>query len=479
MRIATFFTVIGLMAALPIIGATKSQEVDDETALLEHVNEPWSGDLDGMVKRGFIRVLTTYNPLYFTYDGIEQRGLTVEVMRAFETRLKKTLGKKGRNLHVVLMPVPRDELLNRLNEGRGDIVAANLTITPARSKLVDFSNPTYPDVRELIVTGPQAPKIASLDDLVATEIHVRASSSYFEHISALNTARKQAGKAEIPIRRADERLEDYDLLDMVNTGIIPAVIVDSHKAALWAQVFGDIRVHEDLSVHADGSIAWAVRKNNPKLLRAVNGFVKKVRKGTLLGNILLNRYFKDTGWMDNVLSGKGREKYGETIEIIKYYSNKYDFDWLMIAAQGYQESKLDQSKRSPAGAIGIMQLLPSTAADPNVNIADIQNAKNNVHAGVKYLRFLRQRYFSDTEIEPLDRVLFSFAAYNAGPRNLARARNKAAKMNFNPNKWFGHVEVAAARTISREPITYVRNIYKYYVAYKHLEEIREERAALR
>ncbi len=479
MKVATFVTAIGLFATLPLGGAAKTQVVDDETALLKHVNEPWSGDLDGMVKRGFIRVLTTYNPLYFAYDGIEQQGLTVDVMRAFEKRLKKYLGKKGRNLHVVLMPVPRDELLKRLAEGKGDIVAANLTITPARQKLVAFSNPIYPDVRELIVTGPKAPNIASLEDLVATEIHVRRSSSYFEHVSALNLARKQQDKPEIPVRLADERLEDYDLLDMVNTGIIPAVVIDSHKAALWAQVFEDIQVHENLSVHADGSIAWAVRKNNPKLLRAVNVFVKKVRKGTLLGNILLNRYFEDTGWMDNVLSGRGQEKYRETIEIIKRYSDKYDFDWLMIAAQGFQESKLDQSARSPAGAVGIMQLLPSTAADPNVNISNIDKAENNVHAGVKYLRFLRQRYFSDTEIQPLDRVLFSFAAYNAGPRNLARARNKAAKMNFNPNKWFGHVEVAAARTISREPITYVRNIYKYYIAYKHLEEIRENRAALR
>jgi len=274
-------------------------------------------------------------------------------------------------------------------------------------------------------------------------------------------------------------LEDYDLLDMVNTGIIPAVIVDSHKAALWAQVFEDIQVHDNLSVHSGGSIAWAVRKNNPKLLKAVNVFVKEVRKGTLLGNILLKRYFEDISWMDNALSDKEREKYRETIEIIKRYSDKYDFDWLMIAAQGYQESKLDQKKRSPAGAIGIMQLLPSTAADPNVGISNIQKADNNVHAGVKYLRFLRQRYFSDTEIQPLDRVLFSFAAYNAGPRNIARARNKAAKMKFNSNKWFGHVEVAAARTISREPVIYVRNVYKYYVAYKHLEEIREDRAALR
>jgi membrane-bound lytic murein transglycosylase MltF len=178
--------------------------------------------------------------------------------------------------------------------------------------------------------------------------------------------------------------------------------------------------------------------------------------------------------MDNVLSVEARERYQNIIEIMKRYSDKYDFDWLMIAAQGYQESKFDQSLKSQAGAIGIMQVLPSTAADKNVNIDGIDKTEQNVHAGVKYLRFLRERYFSDEAIEPVDRVLFSFAAYNAGPANIAKARKKATSMGFNPNQWFNNVEVAAARTISREPVVYVRNIYKYYVTYALLEKMRTE-----
>ena len=376
------------------------------------------------------------------------------------------------------MPVPRDRLLPNLRDGRGDIVAANLTITPARLELVDFSDPTYPGVRELVVSGPAAPELNTLDDLASTEIHVRQSSSYFEHLSALNEARRKAGRPEFILRKADELLEDYDLLDMVNGGVIPVIIVDSHKAALWAQVFDDIQVHEDLYVNSGGSIAWALRQNSPKLLAAVNAFVKNMRKGTLLGNILIKRYFGSTEWMDGVLSDKGREKYRETIDLIRHYAEKYDFDWLMIAAQGYQESKLDQQKRSSAGAIGIMQLLPSTAADPNVGIPDIHEAEHNVHAGVKYLRFLRKRYFSDAQVAPLDQVLFSFAAYNAGPASITKVRKKAAAMGFDPNIWFGQVEVAAARTISREPVVYVRNIYKYYIAFRQLEEVREAREAV-
>lgn len=315
--------------------------------------------------------------------------------------------------------------------------------------------------------------------MASTEIHVRRSSSYFEHLSALNQTRKEAGQAEIPLVEADELLEDYDLLEMVNAGLIPAVVVDSHKAALWAQVYENIKVHDGLSIHSGGSIAWALRKDSPQLLETVNAFVKDLRKGTLLGNILLKRYLGSTNWIDNVRSREAQDRYEATIDLIRTYAEKYDFDGLMVAAQGYQESKLDQRKRSRAGAVGIMQVLPSTAADSNVNIPNIEEAEANVHAGVKYLRFLRNRYFDSAEIPPLDQVLFSFAAYNAGPANIAKARKRAVKMGLDPNRWFGQVEIAAAKTISQEPVIYVRNIYKYYVAYKQIAEIRENREALR
>ena len=223
----------------------------------------------------------------------------------------------------------------------------------------------------------------------------------------------------------------------------------------------------------------AVRKDSPRLLDAVNGFVKTARKGTLLGNIVLKRYLMKVQWIEDVRSVKAQESFQETIDIIRRRAGQYEFDWLMIAAQGYQESRLDQAKRSLAGAIGIMQVLPATAADPNVNVQDIEQAENNVDAGTKYLRFLRDRYFSDPGLEPLDSVLFSLAAYNAGPRNIARARNKAAAMGLDPDQWFGNVEVAASKIISREPVVYVRNIYKYYVAYKLIEEERAKREAAR
>jgi membrane-bound lytic murein transglycosylase MltF len=371
--------------------------------------------------------------------------------------------------------VARDELIPGLLEGRGDIAAANLTITPMRERVVAFSPPLYPGISELVVTGPAGAKVSSFDDLAAVGLHLRPSSSYFEHMLALNADRRRAGKKPIPVRKADENLEDYDLLDMVNAGAVPAVVVDSHKAKLWSQVFEKIRVHEGLAIHEGNEVGWAFRKDSAQLAASLEAFAKTVRKGTLLGNMAVNRYLRDADWMDQALSSKHRKRFERTAKLIQRYAAQYDFDWLMIAAQAFQESRFDQSKRSASGAVGIMQILPSTAADPAVGIPDVSTAENNVKAGVKYLRFLHDRYYSDPEIAPLDQLLLSLAAYNAGPGNVARARRKAAQLGFDPNRWFGHVEVGMFRSVSGEPVSYVRNIYKYYVTYQGLEETRKGR----
>jgi membrane-bound lytic murein transglycosylase MltF len=374
-----------------------------------------------------------------------------------------------------LIPVSRDELIPGLIEGRGDLVMGNLTITPERQKLVDFGPPIYPNVDELVITGPAVKNITSLDDLVKTGLYVRRSSSYFEHLQALNAAREAQGKQPIPITEADENLEDYDLLDMVNAGVLEAIVVDSHKAVFWEQVFDQIKVNRDLSVHSGNRIAWAMRKDSPLLMQSIAVFSETVKKGSMLGNILRKRYLGNTGWLNNALAGEDRKRYDETIEIIKQYADQYEFDWLIIAAQAYQESRFDQSKRSPAGAVGVMQLLPTTAADKAVGIPDISSLENNIHAGVKYLHWLRETYYLDEAISPLDRVLFSFAAYNAGPGNMKRARRRAKRLGFDSNRWFGNVEIGMYRAVSGEPASYVRNIYKYYVTYQGFEKSRQAR----
>ncbi len=459
----------GLRAQTGLIqDTTESREADPEEAILASALRPWTGDLDGMVERGMIRVAIPFGLTTYFLDGADQKGLTYENVLGFEQHLKNRLGKQAGRLTVVVIPTSRDRLFPMVTEGLADLAAGTLTITPERQAIVDFSDPFATNVREVLVTGPAAPEIRSAEDLLGTTIHVRRSSSFYEHLRGLNEHRAAEGKPPIPVVEADEKLTTDDFLEMVDAGIFPATVADDVIAEFFTQVFENIRVHQELVLAADQLIGWAFRKNSPQLKEAVNAYVETARKGTKAGNILLAKYLKNTKWVVNVLAPDEREKFKATIGLVKTFADRYNFDWLMITAQAYQESRLDQSKRSPVGAIGIMQVMPQTAQDPHVAIPDIHLAEPNVHAGVKYLRFVRDQYFSGPELTELDQTLFSFAAYNAGPGNIRKARRHAEKLGLEPNVWLDNVEIAAGKVVSREPVISVRTIYKYYVAYKSI-----------
>jgi membrane-bound lytic murein transglycosylase MltF len=452
-----------------------SQEPASSRLTLEQIQQelgipvisiPWSGDLDGMVERRLIRVLTVYGLGRYFVDGGRERGITYELFKMFEDDLNKRLGKKHIRTHVVFIPVARDELIPGLLEGRGDIAAAGLTITPERGELIDFSSPVTRELSEVLVTGPSAPQIDSIDDLAGRKIFVRASSSYRSSLDELNRRFRAEGLEEMEFHDVSEYLEDEDILEVVNSGALEWAVVDDYKARTWAGVFENLTIRDDIVFREGGRIAFAIRKDSPELMAALNEFVKSHRQGTLKGNILINRYVKDFDWTQNAVGAEDYRRFLEVIGIFEKYGDEYGFDYLIVAAQGYQESQLKQSARSHAGAVGIMQLLPSTAADPNVGIPDISKAEANIHAGVRYLNFIRNRYFSGPEMDDINRTLFALAAYNAGPARITRLRNKAEQQGYDPNRWFDNVEVLAAREIGRETVQYVANILKYYVVYR-------------
>ena len=446
---------------------------------LEPIAAKFTGDLEEMAERRYVRALVVYSKMLYFLDGAQQRGLSYESLKEFEKVLNEQLQTGIRQIHIVFLPVKRDELIPALIEGRGDIAAANLTITPERRSLVDFSSPLLTGVSEVLVTGPGAPDIASWDDLAEHEIHVRRSSSYFESLQRLNESRRAARAPTLNVESADEILEDEDLLEMVNAGLIPATIVDSHKAEFWEQIFDDIVVHSDLEARTSGEIAWAFRKNSPQLKEAVDEVVKTRRAGTLMGNILLKRYLKNTKWVRNSGAEAEMKKFRAVSKLFQKYAGQYDFDWLLVMAQAYQESRLEQNLHSRAGAVGVMQLMPSTAAAPPISIPDIENLDQNLHAGVKYLRHIQDRYFKDESMNVVNRLLFTFAAYNGGPSRIVRLRDEAARQGLDPDKWFGNVELVAAKRIGRETVQYVGNIYKYYLAYQlALERQREQEQAV-
>ena len=438
--------------------------------------EPWTGDLDTMANERLIRVLTVYGLGRYFMDGPAQKGLVYEMFKMYEDFVNKKLGKKHLRVHVVFIPVARDQLIPGLISGRGDIAVAGLTITPERDELVDFTNPVTRALSELLVTGPSAPRLNSLDDLAGETIYVRASSSYRSSLDALNQNLREKGLEEVKVENASEYLEDEDILEMVNAGLLEWAVVDDYKARIWADIFAGLTVREDLVFRSGGQIAWAFREDSPQLAASLNEFLKSHRQGTLKGNILINRYLRDYDWAKNALGKDDYERFRDVAGIFEIYGARYGFDYLMVAAQGYQESRLDQTARSKAGAIGIMQLLPSTAADSNVGIPDISKAEANIHAGVKYLDFIRSRYFSDPEMDRFNQTMFAFAAYNAGPARIRKMREKATQQGYNPNVWFDNVEVIAARDIGSETVQYVSNILKYYIAYRLTAQQQTKRA---
>ena len=437
---------------------------------------PWKGDYEGMIERRVIRVLVPYGGYQFYYDDGQPKGAVYELVQRFETYINEQLGRRNIKVYVVVIPVSRDELLPALLKGHADFVAADLTPTEARSNEFNFSRPLLTGINEVIVTGPAAPQVAILDDLAGQEIFVRQSSSYFEHLRRLSATMEASGLESPQIEPTDELLEAEDLLEVVNAGMIGMTVLDDYKARFWAGVFPEITVREDLVINEGGTIAWATRKDTPELSKVINQFLRKFGKGSMIGNDTFNRYLKDAARVRCAHSGNNTGKIEALADVFQTYGERFDFDWLMLAAQGFQESGLRQDRRSPAGAVGVMQIKPSTAADRNVGIDDISTVDNNIHAGAKYMRFLADRYFDDEGIDDLNQWLLTLAAYNAGPAKVARLRREATENGYDRNIWFNNVEIIAARRIGRETVTYVSNIFKYYVGYQVISARRDIRS---
>lgn len=449
-----------------------------EKAIVQKALTPWTGDFDVMLERRAIRVLVVYDGAFYFVEEFRQRGLTYESMTLFEEDLNKRhkLAETDR-LHIVLIPVSPDRLISGLAEGLGDIAAANLTITPERQEKVDFTAPFTDKVQEILVSGPDFPKLAKLEALSGLEVAVRPSSSYHESLQALNQRFEAEGRDPVEIIALNEHLQDSMIVEMIAAGVYPATVMDKHKATLWGAVSDKLVLQEEIVLRDGGAIGWAFRKDSPLLAKEIDAYVKDNKVGTLTTNVLIKRYLENTKYVEQATNPEEQERFAALVDLFKTYASAYTFDWLMLIAQGYQESGLDQSVVSPVGAIGLMQLMPKTASGDPINIPDIKTAENNVHAGAKYLRYLIDHYFDEPGIDPLNRHLLALAAYNAGPTRIQRLRKEAEEAGLDPKLWFNNVEVVVAKKVGREPVDYVANIFKYYVAYSRIQEQKTEAAA--
>ena len=439
---------------------------------------PHFGDLDTMVERRAIRVLTVYGPgRYFLEDG--PRGTVQEYADKLQKVVNEAFKTGLLTVQVAVIPVARDQLFPALQAGYGDIVMAGTTVTDNRQAAVDFTNPVSKPLKEVLITGPNAPRLGSLADLSGKTVYLRLSSSYAESVSELSQKLVEQGQAPIRIEAVDESLEDEDLIEMVDTGLLPWAVVDDYKPQMWREIFTRVTVQDDLILREGARLAWAIRPDSPQLKAFLNSFLKDNREGTLFGNIIRNRYIRDFDWTENAVGADELSRYRKLSALFRKYGTDYGMDPTLLAAQGFQESRLDQTVRSHVGAVGVMQLLPSTAEDKNVAIPNIDELEPNIEAGAKYMAFLKERYFSGPELDEINGSLLALASYNAGPGRIRRLRREAGERGYDPNLWFDNVEVIVAEQVGRETVQYVSNIFKYYLTYRWINTADAERAAAR
>ena len=447
---------------------------EDKRAITLRIGTEFKGDLDALIERRAIRVAAPYSRTLYFNDKGRERGISADFVRDFESWLnkkyQKDLGK--RPITVVIRPTTRDKLLQEVVAGHADIAVGNLTATDERLKIVDFA--TADDVKplaELVISGPKMGPVDNVDALAGKIVHVRKASSYYESLNALNERFQKEGRPAAKLVLVPDALEDEDMMEMVNAGVLDAIVVDDWKARMWAQVLPQLKVNEGAVVRSGGKVGWAIRKDSPKLKAALDEFYLTYIRKQGIYNQRMKQYNAKVKQLKNPTASKDRQRFIDTIALFQKYGPQYRFDPLMLAAQGYQESQLDQDAKSHVGAIGIMQVMPATGAE--LKVGDIRIAESNVHAGAKYMDQLMAKYLSDADLDETNRTLFAFACYNAGPGNIRRMRSEAAKRGLDDNKWFNNVELVTAEKIGIETTTYVRNIYKYYVAYKLMTEVDE------
>jgi membrane-bound lytic murein transglycosylase MltF len=454
--------------------ASREFDVEDSTPTEYRLNLPpsfghWTGDWDEIRKHNILRMLVVYSKTSFYYDRGRPNGLNAALAQELELYLNKKLKTHAKKFQVALIPVTIDQLLPDLQDGKGDVIAASVLVTPEREKIVDFTQPVITNTRLIVVTNKDTPPVATIADLSGRQIVVNKAKLSYQLLQEQNQKLRRAGKPEIKIVDSDPALLEEDLLQMTNADLIPATVCWDKKAEVWLPVLPNLKLNSGAVLKDGGDLAWAMRKNSPKLKAVLNDFFKTRHEGTVFGRIMDQRFLTVKA-VEHSTSQRELQKFKSYVKYFEKYAKQYDFDYLMIAAQGYQESMLRQDLVSPRGAVGIMQVMPKLAAARPIGIPNVYDAEQNIRAGTKMLAQITETFFNDPGISRMDKTLFSFAAYNAGPARITRLRREAREKGLDPNRWFGNVELIAAKDIGQETVQYVSNIYKYYVAYKMVKE---------
>jgi membrane-bound lytic murein transglycosylase MltF len=436
----------------------------EHAELKDHLELVRFGGLKRILKERYVRVLTTRNSFdYYIYQG-KPKGIQYEMVREFLNHLNRKYAKEKNQpkIQFEMIPVDYDQLIPLLKQGKADLIAAGLTITPARQKQILFSK-SYRSVDEVIVTR----KELADQPVTGKTFHVRKSSSYYESIRKYN--RSVSKKWKVQSSFVSEELNTENIIELVSLGKYDYTIADSYLAEITASVFDQVHLHKIKPFGKNQKLAWAVRQEDSELATEINAVLPKIRKGSLLGNVFSAKYFGDINTIKSNNFNLGTSFISEYDKLIKKYSEMYGFDWRLVAALCFQESRFNPDIVNKWGATGLFQIKQMTANEPYINIKEItgrDNVENNIHAGIKYLSWIKKRYFdSEKEMKEKARIRMAMAAYNAGPARVLKAIKLAKRMKLDPNRWFRHVELAMLAMRKTEPVTYVSEINKRYVAY--------------
>lgn len=462
-----FLLVAGITAALGL-PPTPSAAVE-EHPLGEHLSHEYRGGLATVLEKRYLRVLTSRNSFdYYVHKG-QSRGYQYEMVKAFVKHLNRKYhrGRTTPPIQFELLPVSSDQLIPLLLRGGGDMIASRMTITPDRAERVLFSIP-YKDVDEVVVTNQELGPFRTLDDLSGRSFAVRRSSSYHESLTSLNQRLASKGLPPVRIVAVEEEIETEDIIGLVSLGRYQFTVADSILAKMAVEVFDGVAVIPALKLRTGGKLAWATHPDSADLQREMNEFLPRYREGSLLGNIAVRKYFENFGQI-RLRIGDDGSQLSSYDALFRRYAQRYGFDWRLIAAVAYQESRFNQKARNRSGATGLFQIKPATAREPYIGIPRIageENAEHNIHAGVRYLAWIKRRYFdSEPGMKEKDRVRMTLAAFNAGPATVRRAIRRAEAMNLDPLRWFRNVEISMLSLKRSEPVKYVSEINKRYLSY--------------
>ena len=431
------------------------------TFIIEHyltghlTDDRTTGDLEALKARGSLRVVTLNNPVnYFLYRG-RMMGFDYEVSKLAAARL-------GVRLEMVVPP-RRDLVFDWLLEGRGDIIASTLTVTPERQDSLAFSRP-YLFIEELVVQAADADEpLAEIRELEGRSIHAWESSSHYQSLVKLQDVVGPFEIVAIP-----EDMEFEAILDRVAASEFPLAVVDSHIMEAELRFRDDVTIAFPLEdprtpppgrhsvIAHDKAVAFAMRPDNPELAAFVDAFVDDIR-GSLDYGVIRNRYFEGNQRLPRVKKRRAAVsgRLSPYDEIFRLYSKRYGLDWRLMVAQAYQESGFDPNAESWVGAQGLFQLLPSTALE--LGFEELYDPETGIHAGIKYMNLILERL--DPRIPLKHRLRFALAAYNAGWGHLEDARRLAEEKGWDRNKWFGHTE--RAMLLLRQPQYYRHSRHGY------------------